>query len=169
MVTIIILLILAGITISQLQGSGIFERAKEARDKYRNAQEDEEERIAKYSNEIDSYVGGNRDLELDYSNSEKIVGKWFGENLYQKTYTSNTVGQTEIDTIQNIKLLNVIGSIINDISVIGILIDIIIIIIPIIVQTDVIICVMLWFKFVLNVSISFVITDSTSPFVFLSK
>ena len=40
---------------------------------------------------------------------------------------------------------------------------------PIIVHTDVIICVILWFKPVLNVSTSFVIIDRTSPFVLLSK
>ena len=59
-ITVIILLILAGITISQLTGSGIFEKAKEARNKWQNAQEDEEAKIAKYSNEIDSYVDGDR-------------------------------------------------------------------------------------------------------------
>ena len=36
-------------------------------------------------------------------------------------------------------------------------------------QIDVIICVILWFKFIPSVSISFVITDNTSPFVLLSK
>ena len=62
-----------------------------------------------------------------------------------------------------------IGNIINDINVICQLIENIITSIPIIVQIDVIICVILWFKFMLNVSISFVITDKISPLVLLSK
>ena len=59
-ITVIILLILAGITISKLSSSGIFEKTKEARDKYRNAQNEEEMQIAKYSNEIENYVNGDR-------------------------------------------------------------------------------------------------------------
>ena len=59
-ITIIILLILAGITISQLSGSGIFEKAKEARDKWQNAQNEEEMQIAKYTNDINSYVDATR-------------------------------------------------------------------------------------------------------------
>ena len=40
-ITIILLLILAGITISQLSGSGLFENAKLAEEKSKNAQEQE--------------------------------------------------------------------------------------------------------------------------------
>ena len=59
-VIVIILLILAGITISSLTNVGLFERAKEARDKWKNAQEDEELLISKYNNEINNYVSGGR-------------------------------------------------------------------------------------------------------------
>ena len=59
-ITIILLLILAGVTISTLSNNGIFERAKEARDKYKNAQNEEEMQILNYSNQIDSYVGNSR-------------------------------------------------------------------------------------------------------------
>ena len=62
-ITVIILLILAGITISQLSGNGIFVRAKEARDKWQNAQNEEEMQIAKYSNEIEKIIGANRNIQ----------------------------------------------------------------------------------------------------------
>ena len=53
---------MAGITISQLSGSGIFERTKEARGKWQNAQNEEEMQIDKYSKEIENYVGSGREL-----------------------------------------------------------------------------------------------------------
>ena len=86
-ITIIILLILAGITISQLSGSGVFEKAKEARDKWQNAQNEEEIQIAKYNNEIESYIEGDRTL----TNAEKMMkpNTWpvgveqeFGDGIY---------------------------------------------------------------------------------------
>ena len=63
-ITIIVLLVLAGITIAELSGSGLFEKAKESKEKYKNAQNDENDNIAKYKNEIDTYIAGNRDVEL---------------------------------------------------------------------------------------------------------
>ena len=49
-ITIILILILAGVAISTLSNNGIFERTKEARDKWQNAQNEEEMQIAEYSN-----------------------------------------------------------------------------------------------------------------------
>ena len=63
--TIIVLIILAGISINALNNNGIFERAKEARDKYRNAQNEEETQIAKYSNEINMYNTRNSTSKKD--------------------------------------------------------------------------------------------------------
>ena len=119
-ITIIVLLILVGITISQLANNGLFDKSKQAKEQYQNAQEDEETKLAKYDNEIDSYVNGNRDYETEinvlkgeiqklknlyeYSTTEKIVGTWVdGKPVYQKTFTGTgtstsstyyTVGQT---------------------------------------------------------------------------
>lgn len=97
---IIILLIFAGITIAQLTGSGLFEKTKTAKEQYQNAEDDEEDKIAKYSNEIDSYVDVNRETvtipkeEYDqlknsknYSTTEKVVGTWIdGKPIYQKVF-----------------------------------------------------------------------------------
>ena len=55
-VTIIILLILAGISISVLTQTGLFEKAKLAKKKQENAQIKENETLGDYENEIGEYV-----------------------------------------------------------------------------------------------------------------
>ena len=57
-ITIVILIILAGVVISlSLGNNGLFNKAKEAKEKYLNAQDYEESQIAQTTNEIDSYTG----------------------------------------------------------------------------------------------------------------
>lgn len=52
-ITIVVLIILAGVAISMtLSDNGIFNRAREARDKYTNAARDEE----KFVNDVDKYI-----------------------------------------------------------------------------------------------------------------
>ena len=53
-ITIIILLILAGITISQLSNNGLFDKVKLAKEKSEEAQAKEEQELAKISNKIDN-------------------------------------------------------------------------------------------------------------------
>lgn len=102
-ITIIILLILAGISIAQLTGNGLFEKAKLAKEESKNAQEDEDDKIKQYENEISGYVDGNRGYEttikkleeriaeLENANSystteEKVVGTWIdGKPIYKIT------------------------------------------------------------------------------------
>ena len=58
-VTIIVLLILAGISISMLTGqNGILNRASEAKEKTETAQQDEEEKLYGYESVIDQYAYG---------------------------------------------------------------------------------------------------------------
>ena len=57
-ITIIILLILAGITISSLTNTGLFEKAKEARDKTRNATENQTKILNEYEDKLNKYVSG---------------------------------------------------------------------------------------------------------------
>ena len=60
-ITIVILIILASVAINMTLGNnGLFTRAKTAKEQYQNAQDYEETQIAKFSNDIDSYVGGER-------------------------------------------------------------------------------------------------------------
>ena len=57
-VTIIVLLILAGVSISMLTGqNGILNRAVEAKEKTEKAQKDEEEKMQEYESVIDQYTG----------------------------------------------------------------------------------------------------------------
>lgn len=72
-ITIIILLLLAGITISQLTGSKLFEKAQLAKEKYENEQANEEAKLEDYKNIIEEHVNGsNREstyFSLDYKNT----------------------------------------------------------------------------------------------------
>ena len=61
MITIIILLILAGITIATLTNSGLFGKSQEAKEKWNNAQRDEEAKISELANEIDKNIDATRD------------------------------------------------------------------------------------------------------------
>ena len=59
-VTIIILLILAGITISSLTKTGIFQKANEAKQKSEEAEENQTKILSEYENELDKYISGNK-------------------------------------------------------------------------------------------------------------
>lgn len=56
-ITIIVLLILAGVSIAVLTGNGLFDNARIAKEKYKNAQENEEDKISKYEDEINAVLG----------------------------------------------------------------------------------------------------------------
>ena len=56
-VTIIILLILAGITISSLTNTGLFGRAKEAKEKTQAAEENQAKTLNEYEDELNKYLG----------------------------------------------------------------------------------------------------------------
>ena len=105
-------MILAGITITQLSGSGLFEKAKLAKEKYQNTQDDEEDKIAKYNNEINSYLNGNRDYTpISYSTEEQDTGlKWVnGKELYQKSYNIKvSPTSTDVNIDEKLKKNNII-------------------------------------------------------------
>ena len=64
-ITIVVLIILAGVLINiSLGNNGLFTKAKTAKELYTNAQEYEEEQIAKMTNSIEEYVDGNRILNV---------------------------------------------------------------------------------------------------------
>ena len=72
-ITIIILLILAGISISALTNTGIFQRAKDAKQKSANAELYQNTKLDEYENEIDNY--------LPKQNSNKTVEQAKGKVL----------------------------------------------------------------------------------------
>ena len=55
-ITIIILLILATISLSALQGQGLFQRAEQARDKTNEAARNEANMLNEYETEINKYL-----------------------------------------------------------------------------------------------------------------
>lgn len=115
-VTIIILLILAGIAVAQLTGSGVFEKARLAKEKQYEVQEKEKKVLGEYENFIDDLgtVGTRNENENKYSIKEQVIGTWAnGSLLYQKTYIlENVVSNTKIDTElnrNNIEVVNMFG------------------------------------------------------------
>ena len=95
-VTIIVLLILAGVTINlAVNNQGIFNKAKTATRAYKNATEEEEASLALLENEIDKYIPKNDDSKV----SEEIT---YTENGETKTLTTATPVGTKIGTTANI-------------------------------------------------------------------
>ena len=86
-ITIIVLLILAGITVAQLSGNGLFENAKLAKEKYQQARQKEDEIIGDYEDAI----LGDRGNKNNYSTEEQVIGTWInGKPLYQRSFNVNT-------------------------------------------------------------------------------
>ena len=93
-ITIVILIILAGVLVSLTLGNnGLFNKAKEGKEKYANAQDYEETEIAKMTNSIDNFVGGGR--------LEKIIKK---EELATNLTSLNTrnISATGIENYQTL-------------------------------------------------------------------
>lgn len=60
-VTIIILLILAGITIIQLTGNGLFEKTQLSKEEFENSDLKQNKILNEYENKIEEYINGSRD------------------------------------------------------------------------------------------------------------
>ena len=133
-VTIIILLILAGVAISALTQTGLFENTKHAKNVMENAQNAENETLKSYSNKVDKVIGSRESVTIDkeeyellknntnFSEEEKIIGTWTdNKKIYRKVISMNNntkiqgvawrsfdLGLTalNIDYVVNIKLLN---------------------------------------------------------------
>ena len=96
-ITIVILIILAGVLVSIALGSnGLFGKAKTAKEMYANAQDYEQTEIAKYSNEIDEIVKGNREIDLsEILNGYSVVasdGTEWNRNNISTSYTAEKDG-----------------------------------------------------------------------------
>ena len=106
-ITIIILLILAGVSLSILTQSGLISNANLAKKQTQEAQERENKTLDDYEKIITSAVSGSRDLtneELQkakeinsLSLEEKVIGKFIdNKTLYQKTIrTTYTTDDTQ--------------------------------------------------------------------------
>ncbi len=85
-ITIVILLILAGISIAQLTGNGLFKNAKLAKEMSDNAQQKENDTLSDYESKIGEYIDGTRNENTNvYSENEKVIGTWIdGNTIYSK-------------------------------------------------------------------------------------
>ena len=100
-ITIVILIILAGVVISlSLGNNGLFNKAQEAKEKYLNAQDYEETELGKIDNKINSYVSGTRDEELEGAKMRLLLSIQSTENNGKNvgTYDVSTFDQTS-DTL----------------------------------------------------------------------
>ncbi len=88
-ITIIILLILAGISISALTNTGIFQRAKDAKAKSEEAELKQNETLDSYENELDKYLPKKGDLA-----SKVKIGDYVD-------YEPDAVDNTELTTLKN--------------------------------------------------------------------
>ena len=96
-VTIIVLLILAGVTISlAVSNQGIFNKAKTATRSYKNAATEEEESLAVAENEIDKYIPKNDDGKISegitYTDSDNKT-----QTLTKDTAAGTKIGTTTVD------------------------------------------------------------------------
>ena len=75
MITIVVLIILAGVAINMTIGqNGILTKAKQAKEDYSNAQEKEEIEIARLTNEINSKIVNSREqIMVDKATYEKLL------------------------------------------------------------------------------------------------
>ena len=74
-ITIIILLILAGISISALTNTGIFQRAKDAKQKSEDAALDQNTKLDEYENEIDKYIPKENSLAKAFKVGDYVAYK----------------------------------------------------------------------------------------------
>ena len=72
-ITIIILLILAGISISALTNTGIFQKAKDAKQKSADAELDQNTKLDSYENEIDNYLPKQNNNKTVEQAKEKVL------------------------------------------------------------------------------------------------
>ena len=72
-ITIVILLILAGISISTLTNTGIFQKAKDAKQKSEDAALDQNTKLDEYENEIDNYLHKKNNNKTVEQSKEKVL------------------------------------------------------------------------------------------------
>lgn len=83
-ITIIVLIILAGISIAQINGNGLLEKAKVAEEKEKNAQNIENAYLKDYEDKIEEYIsqGSRNDTEMDILE----ILKYLAGNIESENY-----------------------------------------------------------------------------------
>lgn len=103
-ITIIILLILAGISIQALVQTNLFNKTKQAKNAMENAQNQENEILTSYIEEIDGYSSDDNNNEIKLSEKVKV-----GDYV---NYIPDALNETELTTLKN--NLNTYSGVTND-------------------------------------------------------
>ena len=94
-ITIIILLILAGISISALTNQGLFKNAKIAQNATEKAEKEQGQRLNEYEDEINKYLGNSKDETKGITVEEAI----------KKNGALSTTDNTELKDAKNNKIV----------------------------------------------------------------
>ena len=102
-VTIIILLILAGVAITALTQTGLFEKAKEAKQITENAYKNENNTLENFNKNIKEITGASRDENSNLENSKLKLLTTVSENTQKKIgkYNMATFTKNETENIQD--------------------------------------------------------------------
>ena len=98
-ITIIVLLILAGVSIAMLTGNnGILTQAQRAKNETENAQEVEEERLNEYKNTINNWVNGGTSTTPKFDANTLTIGDAINFDKYGQKVANYTVQVGEMTT-----------------------------------------------------------------------
>ncbi len=98
-ITIIILLILAGISISALTNQGLFKNAKIAQNATEKAEKEQGQRLNEYEDEINKYLGNSKDESKDDTKGTTV------EEAIKKNGALSTTDNTELKDAKNNKIV----------------------------------------------------------------
>ena len=105
---VLIILAIAVINLSMGE-NGLFTRARFAKESYKNAEDNEKDKVASLSNQIDETVSSQRDTktltmtedELDQKIEEKFAELFVAPTFYEGTVVTNTMGASNTTTKVN--------------------------------------------------------------------
>ncbi len=95
-VTIIILLILAGVSITTLSGNGLFGRAESSAAKYQAASEAENSTISDMLDKYDKYASNEVEFKINGVTYAATKGQTWYEWAHSSNYTNITIGLTDL-------------------------------------------------------------------------
>ena len=98
-ITIIILLILAGISISALTNQGLFKNAKIAQNATEKAEKEQGQRLNEYEYEINKYLGNSKDESKDETKGTTV------DEAIKKNGALSTTDNTELKDAKNNKIV----------------------------------------------------------------
>ena len=98
MITIILLLILATISIQSLTNTGLFQKANEAKEKTQNAAENQAKTLNEYEDELNKYISGTTEENLEKLADKVKVGDYVSYTPDELSNESLTTLKTNLNT-----------------------------------------------------------------------